>query len=262
VVVANSASCGACGPCGAGRENLCEDLHYLNGAFADSLLVPSRFVAHSALAVPGGLAPAVAAMAEPLACVHHGLAACPSAGGDTVVLGAGPIGLMFVRELSSRGDRVVLGDPVTERLAVGRRMGAAVTVPLEGDDRDGELLLAATAGTRGAPLVVEATGSPRAWHTALAVVGAGGTVVLFGGCPPGSVVPCDTHRVHYSELTVKGVYHHRPATFTSALARLAAAPEDFVPLLDEPRPLSGVEGALRAMAERRILKAPILPSLG
>jgi len=261
VVVANSASCGMCGQCSAARENLCEDLQYLNGAFADHLLVPSRFVARSALAVPAGLAPAVAAMAEPLACVHHGLTACPPPSSDTLVLGAGPIGLMFVRELTFRGHRVVLGDPVAERLDVGLRLGASATVPLDGGVGDDERLLEVVGSGRGAPLVVEATGSPRAWRTALAVVGSGGTVVLFGGCPPGTVVPCDTHRVHYSELTVKGVYHHRPATFASALARLAEVPADFARLLADPRPLTGVEGALREMAERKILKAPILPSL-
>lgn len=262
VVVANSASCGVCAPCRAGRENLCSDLQYLNGAFADHLLVPARFVERSALPVPEGLDPVVAAMAEPLACVHHGLGACTPPDGDTVVLGAGPIGLMFVRELSSRLHRVVLGDPVAARLEAGSRLGAAATVSLDGGVGDDERLLEVIGSGRGASLVVEATGSPRAWQTALAVVGSGGTVVLFGGCPPGTVVPCDTHRVHYSELTVKGVYHHRPATFASALARLAAAPADFTPLLADPRPLAGVEGALRDMAARKILKAPILPSLG
>ena len=44
VVVANSAPCGRCVYCGAGRENLCLDLEYLNGAFAEYLLVPARFV--------------------------------------------------------------------------------------------------------------------------------------------------------------------------------------------------------------------------
>ena len=44
VVVGNSAPCTECEPCRRGRENLCEDLHYLNGAFAEFILVPARFV--------------------------------------------------------------------------------------------------------------------------------------------------------------------------------------------------------------------------
>jgi len=196
-----------------------------------------------------------------LACVLHGLETCAPLGGEAVVLGAGPIGLMFVHELSAVGVRVVLGDPVGERLAVAERLGAGTTVRLGPDAADAERLLATTASRRGAPLVVEATGSPLGWATALAVVGPGGTVVLFGGCPPGTVVPCDAHRLHYSELTVKGVYHHRPATFAAALARLAEAPTAFGLLLSEERPLEGVEAALRRMAARTILKAAIRPAL-
>ena len=61
--------------------------------------------------------PAVAAMAEPLACVLHGLSRCPAPDGDeVVVVGAGPIGLMFVIELAHRGHRVLLGDLVEDRL--------------------------------------------------------------------------------------------------------------------------------------------------
>ena len=263
VAVANSASCGLCGPCRGGRENLCEDLRYLNGAFADHLLVPERFVVRSAYPVPVGLPAEVAAMAEPLACVHHGLAACGRVEGvEAAVVGAGPIGLMFVRELAAAGARVMVGDGVGERLEVGLRMGAAAAARLDLDGGDAARLAAVSSDGRGAALVVEATGSPAGWETALGATRSGGMVVLFGGCPSGTVVPCDTHHLHYSELTVKGVYHHRPATFASALARLAAAPADFAPLLSRARPLAGVEDVLRAMAARRILKAPILPGLG
>jgi L-iditol 2-dehydrogenase len=263
VVVANSASCGECEACREHRENLCSDLHYLNGAFADHLVLPARFVARSTYRVPAGLDPALAAMAEPLACVHHGVAACGSvAGVQAVVLGAGPIGLMFVRELATAGAEITLADGVIPRLEVGARMGAETTVRLALDETDPERVRATIGGGRGAALVVEATGSPLGWSTALASVRMGGTVVLFGGCPPGTVVPCDSHRIHYSELTVRGVYHHRPATFASALARLAAAPDEFVLLLSEERPLREVEAALRGMAERRILKAAIRPTLG
>ncbi len=54
VVVANSAPCLECEPCRRGRENLCEDLHYLNGAFAEYMLVPRRFVERNVAPHPGG----------------------------------------------------------------------------------------------------------------------------------------------------------------------------------------------------------------
>src|SRR5258708_18293554 len=55
VVVANSAPCGGCRYCGRGQENLCDDLQYLNGMYAEYLRVPARFVRCNTWRVPGGL---------------------------------------------------------------------------------------------------------------------------------------------------------------------------------------------------------------
>ncbi len=260
VVLANSASCGGCGPCREGRENLCRDLRYLNGAFAEHLLVPERFVRRSLHRRPEALSPVLAALAEPLACVLHGL---EMAGGaqveEVAVLGAGPIGLMFVAELARRGHRVVVSDAVPGRLAVAREMGAAATVRALADPSDADELRGESGGGHGFGMVVEATGSPAAWSTALDAARTGGTVVLFGGCAPGTSVPLDTHRLHYSELTVRGVYHHRPATFAAAVERLADGALDVGRLVEEVVDLDGVDGALQRMAERRILKAAVRP---
>lgn len=258
VVVANSASCGQCRFCLIGRENLCANLLYLNGAFADYILVPEPFVRRSTYRRPANLEPALAAMTEPLACVFHGLSAC---GFDDltecIVLGAGPIGLMFVAELAHRGIYVILGDMEPQRLAVGRLLGASKTVLVSGDRDDGDTLRAATVGEQGAQLVIEATGFPSAWSTAMEAVAAGGEVILFGGCAPGTTADLDTHRLHYSEITVKGVYHHRPATVQAALDRLTQGALPLEYLLQEHCDLDGIEGVLKRMARREILKAVV-----
>ncbi len=261
VVVANSASCGRCTPCRAGRENLCEDLRYLNGAFAEYLLVPRRFARRSVHAVPEGLDAAVAALAEPLGCVLHGLRRTPlDRPGEAVIVGAGPIGLMFVIELKHRGIDVVLGDPMAERLEIGRQLGATAVVGLECDEGDGDRLRAACAGRCGSQLVIEATGVPDGWKTAMNAVDTGGTVLLFGGCPHGSKVDLDTHWLHYSEVTVQGAYHHRPASVAAALDRLAVSEPVYRQLISEERPLEEVEIALKRMAEGKILRAAIWPA--
>ena len=120
IVVANSAPCMKCEPCRRGRENLCEDLHYLNGAFAEYLLVPRRFVERNMHPIPPGLSFARAALAEPLACVLHGIDACELAalrgGGpvEVLIFGGGPIGLLFVAALARMGQKPVLADPNPE----------------------------------------------------------------------------------------------------------------------------------------------------
>ena len=263
VVVSNSAPCCACPLCRLGRENLCEDLQYLNGAFAEYLHVPARFVARSLHPIPPGLAFGRAAMTEPLACVLHGMDACEldryTALGpvEVAVFGAGPIGLLFVAALAAEGHRPILADPNPNRLAVGEKLGAWRTVAIRRGGGHAEAVRAETAGGAGAWVAVDATGVPEVWGDALAAVRPGGLVNLFGGCAPGTAVPLDTHRVHYSELTVKGVYHHRPATLRRALALLAdpAFPVDAI--LTGERSIAGVEDALRAMMSKQALKVVI-----
>lgn len=263
VVVSNSAPCMACTPCRMGRENLCEDLHYLNGAFAEYLLVPARFVERSLYAVPDGLSFARAALAEPLACVLHGVEACDLpryqalGPAEIVVFGAGPIGLFFVAVLAQAGQRVLLADPNPARLAVGKALGAAKTIEIARGGGQAELVRARTAEAKGAWIAVDATGQPAVWSDAIESVRPGGLVNLFGGCAPGTSIPLDTHLVHYSEIALKGVYHHRPAVFRRAVEMLAdpAFPADL--LLTGIRPIAKLVEALQSMIRKESLKVVI-----
>jgi L-iditol 2-dehydrogenase len=269
VAVANSASCGRCRPCRQGRENLCADLHYVNGAFAEALLVPRRFVERSTYLLPDGLAPELAALAEPLACVLHGMeilgiaesreAAPATEATEIVLFGSGPIGLLFVDLLAHAGHRVTVADPNPARLATALRLGAAATVVVGRDGGEAERVRARSAHGDGFDAAIEATGSPAAWEDALDAVRPGGTALLFGGYPPATTVPLNAHRLHYSELTVKGAYHHRPATFRRALDLLAAGDLQTRLLLSAERPLDEVEAALRSMMRREALKVVIRP---
>jgi len=263
IVVANSAPCGQCDPCARGRENLCEDLHYLNGAFAEYLLVPERFAARNTYRIPDTMAFAKAALTEPLACVLHGMDACEldlyGARGpvEIVVFGGGPIGLLFVAALAGAGHQVILADPNASRLAAGRALGAARTVEIERGGKQAERMRAATEDGKGAWIAIDATGVPGVWLDAIDTVRPGGLVNLFGGCAPGTSIELDTHRVHYSELTIKGVYHHRPDTIQRALRLLAD--EDFQAerLITGEQTIDGVEDALRAMIDKDALKVLI-----
>jgi L-iditol 2-dehydrogenase len=260
VAVANSAPCGRCRACRQGRENLCADLHYLNGAFAELLLVPRRFVERSTYPCPEGLAPELAALAEPLACVLHGLETLGLAEGscEIALFGSGPIGLLFVDLLAHSGHRVTVADPNPARLAAALRLGAAATVVVGRDGGEAARVRARSQGD-GFDAAVEATGSPAAWEDAVEAVHPGGTVLLFGGYPPATTVPLNAHRLHYSELTVKGAYHHRPATFKRALELLASGALQPEILLSAERPLEEVEAALRSMMRREALKVVIRP---
>lgn len=261
VVVANSASCGLCAACRSGRENLCADLEYINGAFADHLLVPARFAERSTVARPGGLAPATAALTEPLACVLHGLEVVgPAVPERVLVVGAGPIGLMFCAVLAARGAEVRVADLARARLEIARTLGAAGAIELGGGEEDADPIRDPGDGATGFDLVVEATGVPEAWSTAMRAAAVGGTVLLFGGCAPGTTVPLDSHWLHYSERRVLGAYHHRPATVRQAIDLLAGGSLSLKRLIQAHGGLREVEAFLEGMERREILKAAILPA--
>src|ERR1700752_1279256 len=98
VVPANSAPCTECFFCRRGLENLCEDLLFNNGAYAEYIRIPERIVRRNMYEVPEHVSYQDAALVEPLACVLRGLEECVVRPGDTVaVIGLGPIGMMFVR---------------------------------------------------------------------------------------------------------------------------------------------------------------------
>ncbi len=222
VVAANSAPCGGCFYCLKGLEELCEDLLFLNGAYAQFINIPARLVQKNLLLVPPNLSFEEAALSEPLACVVRGMKEVPITSGDTVVvLGTGPIGLMFIRLCKLAGARVLAAGRRVERLEMAKRLGAEEAFDIAAISDISAHLKSRTDGSRGADKVIEAVGTIQAWETAISIARKAGVVSLFGGCPADSMAELDTHRVHYDELTIKGTFHHTPETFRAALKLIA-----------------------------------------
>src|SRR6202521_2436152 len=125
VIAANSAPCLRCFHCRRGQENLCEDLLFNNGAYADYMRIPSRIATENMLEVPHSVEDASPTLAEPLACVLRGIHEMELRAGDTAaVIGCGPIGLKFVRMLSRRGVRVIALARRAAPLDVAKHLGA------------------------------------------------------------------------------------------------------------------------------------------
>src|SRR5437879_8361030 len=93
----NAAPCQMCFYCSKHQENLCEDLLFNNGAYAEYIRIPRRIVESNMLAMPGGVSFEDAAMTEPLACVLRGLhEANPEIGYTIVMIVLGPFTMMFL----------------------------------------------------------------------------------------------------------------------------------------------------------------------
>jgi L-iditol 2-dehydrogenase len=258
VVVANSAPCGRCAVCRSGAPNLCPEIVFLTGAFAERLRVPAAIVARNTHPVPAGLAPEVAAFAEPLACALHSVRRCgPGGGREVLVLGGGVQGQLLARLLTLGGDRVHLADPHADRRARALRLGAVAAHDAPRDAEGARLLAGRLTGGRGADLVVEAVGRPATWSLAPALARPGGEVLLHGGCPPGSMVELDTGRIHYSEITLRGSFHHTPDVFREALFLLAAGEIAVGEFLHAP---IGLEDVAASLAGSPGDKHPVRPA--
>jgi len=260
VVAANSAPCQECYFCRRGLENLCEDLLFNNGAYAEYIRIPARIVDRNTYLIPAHVDYRDAALVEPLACVVRGWEETAPRPGDTVaIIGLGPIGLMFVKLAKLSGCRVV---------AIGQRRTQLERAAAVGADD----LITASEGLnavktarnlthgRGVDIAIEAVGKPQTWEWAVNMVRRGGTVNFFGGCPNDSTVRLDTSLLHYSEITCKASFHHTPAYIRKALELVCAGHVAASFFVNREEPLANLLEVMRhLMSHNGHLKTAILP---
>lgn len=217
VVALNSAPCDVCFFCSHGQQNLCEDLLFNNGAYAEFIRIPARIVEKNTLLVPDGVPIEHAALTEPLACVVRGLEESGAQAGDTmVVIGAGPIGLMFMHAAELAGVNVIAVVKREDQIAAAKLFGARQVVQVGAVEDVVAATRALTPEGRGADVVIEAVATAATWEWAVDMVRRGGVVNFFGGPPSGTKVQLDTNRLHYGDIALKASFHHTPATCRTA----------------------------------------------
>lgn len=262
VVAANSAPCDECFFCRRGQQNLCEDLLFNNGAYAEFIRIPAPIAEKNTYLIPADLDYRDAALAEPLACVLRGLDECSVRPGDTVaVMGLGPIGLMFVRLARyAFGARVIAIARRLEQVDRAIVLGAHEGILMGQRDALVSAIHSHSEG-RGADVVIEATGQPVAWELATLLVRRGGTVNFFGGCPAGTKVGLDTSLLHYSEITCRSSFHHTPANVRRALAWIADGAVTARHIVNHEQRLDELPQVLNDLAHRRNgqIKTAIIP---
>lgn len=261
VVAANSAPCNSCFFCKRGKQNLCEKLkeNMLYGAFAEYIRIPAHIVEQNVHQIPNHVPFQDAALSEPLACVVNGNEAANIHPGDRVaIVGIGPIGLMHLQLAKMNGASLLIAIDINpHRLEVAQTLGATDTInPSETDEVTEVQKL--TEG-RGADVVIEAAGLPQTWENAIEMTRTGGTTVLFSGPKPGTTITLDTKRLHYEELTIKGVFHHTPFYVKKAANLIFSGAIKTDPLITHKMPLEKLEEAFQKMLDGSALKVAILP---
>lgn len=262
VVAANTAPCGHCWACTIGRESLCENLEYLNGAFAEQIVIPKAIVERNTYHIPDTLPFEAAAPLEPLSTVVHGIYESGIKLGDTVTVnGAGPIGQMFIKLAQLRGASVIAADRSASRLAQAAEAGARTVdlTGLEGPEECAAQINELTPGGRGADVAVEAVGLPQVWEQTVHCLRPGGTAVLFGGTPKNAPFSVNSSDMHYKEYTLKGVYHHQPRYVKVAVELLSTGKFDGMSLCTEVRPLEALVESLEDMSQGKGSKYILRP---
>jgi L-iditol 2-dehydrogenase len=253
-----TAPCGICRLCLRGRENLCAAAvdRITLGAFSEYLVLPEPLVSCNVFPRPSNLGAEEAAALEPVACVVHGASRIDLANASSVVvLGDGPIALLFVQlaRLRSTG-RVLVAGKHPARLQVAARLGADTTT-LSGaalQEHTRELL-------GGADIVIECVGKPELWEAAQSLAAPGGEVLLYGGCPAGTRAAFDTYTLHYEEVDLKGAFHYTRADVRAALEVLESGRVTVKPLITHHKRLFEIHDAMSLALQRDALKVAVIP---
>ncbi len=259
IVAVNSVPCYNCYYCRLGRYSLCENLVYNNGAYAEYIKVPGDILEKNTYKIPGEIKYREAALLEPLACVVHGVEESYINEGNTVVInGAGPIGLMFVALAKLKGAVVISVDLSEERLGYAKEFGADYVVNVKDVDDQVQAVKELTEMGKGADIAIDATGVPEVWEMAIRMGRKGALINLFGGCMPGTSINIDTSLIHYSELTIKGVYHHTPEYVRKAFDLITSRSINAEKFITADMPLEKLVEALELMGHQKGIKYNIL----
>ncbi len=256
----NSAPCLHCTMCQKGKYNLCENMIWLWGAYAEYIKVPARMVLVNMQEIPAHVSYEEASLAEPLACVLHGVEEAGVKLGDNVaIIGAGPIGLLHLLTVKKMGvEKAIMIDLVDERLDFAKKVGADETIN-SGRENAMEKVREYTSGY-GADVAIEAIGVPATWEQALKLARKGGTVLEFGGCPPGTEIRLDAEQLHYGEMKVLGAFHTTPLHFRKALSLIASRTIDVRPLITRKMKLAQLREAFNILStSKNEIKIAIVP---
>ncbi len=216
VGIAPRVGCGDCIPCRRGRPNVCQRVrvfgYQLQGGFAQFVAIPKEAVSRgNVIQLPPGLDVRTACLAEPLSCVLNGMELSRVDRGKSIlVLGAGPMGQMFVIMASGLTRDVYVLEPDARRREFSLAHGARDAFGSE------------EAEIPSPEITIIACSDPKAYDLALRITAPGGTVNLFGGLAQGMKI--DSNYVHYRQLTLHGTAGSTPAQFAQALNALRDNP--------------------------------------
>ncbi|MCI4362980.1 MAG: alcohol dehydrogenase catalytic domain-containing protein [Thermoplasmata archaeon] len=253
VFVHHHVPCYACEVCRRGAYTFCPEYGKSNldpGGFAERFRVSADHVRKGAvLALDPKLSWEEGALLEPAACALTALRAVSFASGNRViVLGLGPVGLLYARVAHALGAGWIGGTELSPlRREAANRGGVDVVL----DPREpAKVREAVEQGTRGAgaDLVVVATGAPAAVELAGTLARRGGTLNLFGLPLAGSRLGMDLQQLYLRGVRVVPTYATTERDVADLHALVARGRLPLADLVSHRLPLAEIEGAFELAA--------------
>jgi threonine dehydrogenase-like Zn-dependent dehydrogenase len=254
VVVNPNDYCGVCTYCRKNLPNECENIAalgiHVDGAFAQYCRVSAKVAYPISQQVPL----AEAACAEPLACVINGTNKVRVQPGETtVVIGAGPIGMIMAMMFKASGaGNVIVAERAPYRLDYARRLGLGRVVDVT---RESLKDVVSEETGIGADVVADVTGSQLA--AAIDVARKGGRVMVFGVNTQATAQFPQSH-VTFKELQVLGTWLAN-ATFPEAVRVLESRVLNIGGLITGTIPLADVHQGLATLARGEAVKIIVQP---
>ncbi len=256
------AECGECFYCKHGQGNICANLVYNFGAFAEYMIIPASIVQRTTFEIPAHIPYAHAALLEPLVTVVHGWHKVAIKPGETVtILGAGgPISLMFIQLLVRAGaGQVIAVGHSAARLEVAQTLGASHLI--NAHEQNTITAIRELTDGFGTDVVIECAGTKLTWETSVDIVRRGGRVLWFGGLPGDTKVEIDAARVHYGEIDLLNMHGGTTDDACEAFEMIVSGAMKVAPVLNGEVPLEQVELALKKMIAGEVVKMAINPDL-
>lgn len=193
-------SCGVCYYCRHGMEKFCPEIcgigHDIGGGYAEYVRIPQKLADTGGLLVVLDEVPAdEIVFLEPLACCLGAMREMPL-GNTTVIIGAGPIGLLFLQLAKRSGAYVIIAEPLEHR----RKMAESLMADAVLDPSSENIVQRVREITDGigADSVIAATNNPSVIQDMLKMIRRGGYANFFGLFPHNTSLELDIEQLHFS----------------------------------------------------------------
>lgn len=260
-------ACGKCRPCRRDEDNRCREMKILgfsrDGGFAELLALPGQCISRGVNLLPKGTDPALAALAEPLACCINGQEMAGVSKGDTVlIIGAGPIGGLHALLADHAGaEKIMAMEMLPGRILEMKRHTNADVISADGACESSESLEKAVLdGTNGAgaDVIMMATPEFKVSSRLCRLLAPGGRICVFSGPRLGNYIePMDQRMLHYRELTITGAYGCSSRQNRKAVELLCSGKIRADWIITKRARLAKIEDALSHSASRSGMKSVV-----